>query len=202
MIPQEGRGLAIVTARGRVPAGKLAAETDAGNRRTQLPPECPKAQFFSTGNLGRAWLNLSLRRTGILCMSDDLLFGDDEVPDFIRSLARAAHGMTGLRPWEGDTGGPDPIFAAIAAHRSAWAASVPMAHLDQAHTPEAEAKLSELHDAVSEVEERLDEIEPTTMAGAIALSRYVAKFEASGRSDPRGIHRNVANALEKLVAGA
>jgi hypothetical protein len=46
MIPQEGRGLAIVTARGRVPAGKLAAETDAGNRRTQLPPECPKAQFF------------------------------------------------------------------------------------------------------------------------------------------------------------
>jgi hypothetical protein len=54
---------------------------------------------------------------------EELLFdGDDETQDFVRSLAPAAHGMSGLQPWEGvavhcDDGKPDPIFAAIETHR-------------------------------------------------------------------------------------
>jgi hypothetical protein len=76
---------------------------------------------------------------------------------------------------------PDPIFVAIAAHRAAWAAlSADCARLDEDYTSDAEAKLSELHDAVSEAEGRLIDIEPTTMAGMNALSRYAAEFEEKG----------------------
>jgi hypothetical protein len=51
----------------------------------------------------------------------------------------------------------------------------------------------------------LIETEPTTTAGALALARYAAELEA--REDyvwieAGAIHRNVANALERLAARA
>jgi hypothetical protein len=100
---------------------------------------------------------------------------------------------------------PDPILAAIATHRSAWAAlSADCQRLDEEDTPEAEIELDELHGAVCEAEEALVEIEPTTLAGVHALSRYVAEFEARGDlwTDDEGIHRNLANAFERTTASA
>jgi hypothetical protein len=104
---------------------------------------------------------------------------------------------------------PDPIFAAIAAHRSAWAALCrDCSRLDEEDTPEAQTKLSKLHDAVSEAEEQLIEIEPTTMAGAITLLRYLAEFQAVGdvfdghSPEQTYFFDNLATALERLPARA
>jgi len=97
----------------------------------------------------------------------------------------------------------DPIFAAIDAHRTALAAlEADTSRLDEEDTPEALAKLDELHDAVSEAEERLIETKPSTMAGAKELSQYAAECEArdDGWTDARGIHRNIANAIETVRA--
>jgi hypothetical protein len=100
---------------------------------------------------------------------------------------------------------PDPIFAAIAAHRSAWAALVADgSRLDQEDTPEAEEQLDDIHDAVTEAEELLNESAPTTMAGVRALCRYVTEHEAPGNdwADNHALHRNLANALERLTTSA
>jgi hypothetical protein len=99
---------------------------------------------------------------------------------------------------------PDPIFAAIESHKSAWAAlGAECPYLSEQDTPEAEARLDELHDAVSEADEALIEGEPTTVAGMIALFRYVADFQKTGdifhgSNDVGVFHDNLANALEKL----
>jgi hypothetical protein len=69
----------------------------------------------------------------------------------------------------------DPIFAAIRRHRAAWKDLDSRCGLyadDEA--PEAQAALAALHDEVSAAVDDLNNIEPTTIAGAVALLRYVA----------------------------
>jgi hypothetical protein len=97
---------------------------------------------------------------------------------------------------------PDLILCAIEEHRRAWAAlSAECSPLDEQDTPEAKLRLDELNDAVSEAEARLVEIEPTTRAGAIELSRCVSQHEARGDfwADHEPLHRNLASAIERLA---
>src|SRR5258708_26062800 len=64
---------------------------------------------------------------------------------------------------------PDPIFAAIEAHRAACAAlEKDCSRLSDESTPEAQAEFDRLNDAVEEAACILVDTEPTTMAGAVA----------------------------------
>jgi hypothetical protein len=117
---------------------------------------------------------------------------------------------------------PDPIFAAIAAHRTAWAAVDAAAiRLDDEGAPQEkeEAELRPLSDVEDEAQTALIDTEPTTMAGVVALLRHLAAHDASGLEligeyhddgDPAVskthgasasyfFHRNLANAIERLA---
>jgi hypothetical protein len=112
---------------------------------------------------------------------------------------------------------PDPIFAAIEAHRAAWAAlEKDCSRLSDESTPEAEAEFYRLNDAVEEAAGSLVETQPTTMAGAVTLLRHVAEHEDKGdtidclededdgKTKPWSyfMHQTLADALEKMRAGA
>jgi hypothetical protein len=95
----------------------------------------------------------------------------------------------------------DPIFAAIKRHRAAWKGLDSRCGLytdDEA--PEAQAALAALHDEVGAAVDDLNNTEPTTIAGGVALLRYVASkremIELLGVEllDP-GV---LADALEKI----
>jgi hypothetical protein len=74
----------------------------------------------------------------------------------------------------------DPIFEAIERHRLAWAElGDRCSALDEAGTPEARAEEHRLNKAVNEARDEMIEIEPTTLAGAVALLRYVAVLGGS-----------------------
>jgi hypothetical protein len=75
----------------------------------------------------------------------------------------------------------DPIFAAIEAHRAAWAAfEKDCSRLDDENTPEAEAEFDRLNDAIEEAACTLAVTQPTTTAGAVALLRHAAEHEGKG----------------------
>lgn len=96
----------------------------------------------------------------------------------------AAIPATAALPAAAVAGRPDPTFAAIAAHRAAWASlERDCSRFDEEDTPEAEVQLSELHRGVDKAEDQLVEIEPTTMRGVIALLRYIAEVEATPGRD-------------------
>jgi hypothetical protein len=111
---------------------------------------------------------------------------------------------------------PDPIFAAIEAHRAAWAAlEKDCSQLSDASTPEAEAEFDRLNDAVEEAAGTLVDTQPTTMAGAVALLRHVAEHEGrgdtfdledgdDGKTKPWSyfMHQTLADALEEMKASA
>ena len=111
---------------------------------------------------------------------------------------------------------PDPIFAAIEAHRAAWAAlEKDCSRLSDESTPEAEAEFDRLNAAVEEAVGTLVDTQPTTMAGAVALLRHVAEHEDKGDTvhcleDEDGktkpwsyfMHQTLADALEKMRASA
>jgi hypothetical protein len=107
----------------------------------------------------------------------------------------------GLRPDEGS----DPVFAAIEAHRAAWEVlAADYSRLADDETPAAQAKLEKLNQAVSDARDALANTEPTTMAGAIALLRYVSKY-ADERTDELVVgdmFAMLADALEEMTAGA
>jgi MoxR-like ATPase len=96
---------------------------------------------------------------------------------------------------------PDPIFAAIAAHRQAWKNLDGCSALDEADTTEADAELDRLWLAHDNARAAL--INPTTTAGAAALLRYVAEHAKASGSEASWSHRvylNVADMLEGRVA--
>ncbi len=117
---------------------------------------------------------------------------------------------------------PDPIFAAIEAHRKARAAlNADCSRLDEEGTPQAEAKLSQLTEAEDRAIDSLVNTQPTTMEGVLAVLRYLAEVESipgnewvgdyADDSDPRVskrhgappqyfFHGNIANALQKLTS--
>jgi hypothetical protein len=112
---------------------------------------------------------------------------------------------------------PDPIFAAIEAHRAAWAAlEKDCSQLSDEGTPEAEAEFYRLNDAVEVAVCTLVATQPTTMAGAVVLLRHVAEHEDKGdtvdcfededdgKTKPWSyfMHQTLADALEEMKASA
>jgi hypothetical protein len=112
----------------------------------------------------------------------------------------------------------DSIFAAIEAHRRAWSDLEPCSELDEAASggdKEAEQELSRLHAALSEAEEGLLDIPPTTIAGAAAVLEYAVYHVSGGGGEswPNGeawmskhgvkweviFHRNLAKALQAMT---
>jgi hypothetical protein len=101
---------------------------------------------------------------------------------------------------------PDPIFAAISAHHQACEIVEQCgSDLDAANTPEADAELAEIYKAEEDTRAAL--VNPTTIAGAIALLRYVADHQKNmdaihgpfGRWFHR-VHLNIADMLEGQVS--
>jgi hypothetical protein len=119
-----------------------------------------------------------------------------------RAFIEAVCAFVGVPKPEQSPSPIDPIVAAIAAHRTAWAAlSAECSHLDVQNTSEANARLDELQDAVTEAEDCLIKTEPATKAGLSELSRYVAAHEARGDSwsDWKAIHQNIAQSIKRLA---
>jgi hypothetical protein len=111
----------------------------------------------------------------------------------------------------------DSIFAAIEAHRAAWATlEKDCSRLDEENTPEAEAEFDRLNDAIEEAACTLADTQPTTVAGAVALLRHAAEHEGKGdtfeslEDEDDGkmkpwsyfMHRTLADALEEMKASA
>lgn len=114
--------------------------------------------------------------------------------------------------------GPDPIFAAIEAHRRAWSDLEPCSELDEAASSgdkEAEQELNRLDTALDDATEKLLDIPPTTIAGAAAVLAYAAYHVSGGGGEswPNGeawisrrgvkweviLHRNLAKALQAMA---
>jgi hypothetical protein len=101
----------------------------------------------------------------------------------------------------------DPIYAAIERHRVAWADLDSRCFaLADAYTPEAEAEQARLSEAVSVTEANLANVEPTTLAGSIAVLRYVAETQERdmgglvvNENNPC-LLRTLANALATIAA--
>ncbi|MBP28141.1 hypothetical protein [Methylobacterium sp.] len=77
------------------------------------------------------------------------------------------------------SGRPDPIYAAIKAHRTAWAACE---GLDDGKDPDG---YETAHDACTEALEAVEHTQPTTTAGLFALARYLDELlnrEAGGQN--------------------
>ena len=96
----------------------------------------------------------------------------------------------------------DPIFAAIDAHRRAWAeldADIEQLDERQEQDPAAARRLEELHEAVSEAESQLIDVAPTTMAGLSALASYAVDHSENFALVVE-IMSNFAEALPKIAA--
>jgi hypothetical protein len=114
-------------------------------------------------------------------MSDKLdrrtiLAGAAAVPALAIPAAGAASAFTAASE-------PDPVFATVAAHREAFVEHMRAARLDgklMRSYPGAEATAAAL-DAADEALEgatlELSEVVPTTMAGVVALLRYLEEFQ-------------------------
>jgi hypothetical protein len=112
---------------------------------------------------------------------------------------------------------PDPIFAAIEAHRARWSEFNAWCALPEAGTEEGKAAENRLSDAEWEAAIALVEIEPTTMAGVIALLRYTVGVNECGWPDilmEKGVENshgrsweyflrcNLAGALERIAVAS
>lgn len=73
---------------------------------------------------------------------------------------------------------PDPIFAAIEARREVNQSIINVIDAYDEPTPEDDAELDRLHDIEREAFIALVSTKPTTRAGAVALLRYMAEYEA------------------------
>jgi hypothetical protein len=93
---------------------------------------------------------------------------------------------------------PDPIHAAIEAHRAAWARLED--HLRKS-TAEDEAEEERLNAVIADAEDGLSATEPTTIAGAVALLRYVVEHRemSSDHEFAAGALSILADALERMV---
>jgi hypothetical protein len=113
--------------------------------------------------------------------------------------------------WPGDGAAPDPIFAAIEAHRRAHQAYVDANDAsDKAgdKDPALDKAANDAGKAADDVACQLLEVMPATMAGALALLRYAHEYEARGDGWPDGyspgfhvhLYDHVANAIENIAA--
>jgi hypothetical protein len=93
----------------------------------------------------------------------------------------------------------DPIFAAIQTHRAAWAHLEDSPWKSNVHTtPEDEPRRNNV---VSDAEDDLSATEPTTIAGAVALLRYVAAHRERNGDDIFAADAlpTLADALERMA---
>jgi hypothetical protein len=140
------------------------------------------------------------------------IHGDDECPfkiaakDFPTRLAETMRGLIG-QSWVSPARVAqqpvaDPIYAAIERSRLAWAElEAHCSALSDAGTPEAHAEELRLNHRVSAADEKMVETDPTTIAGAVALLRYVADHERSGKTLGDMLNADaLANALAKIAA--
>src|ERR1700733_10212141 len=92
--------------------------------------------------------------------------------DALAGLSVAAAAGVALPALAGTSIEPDPIYASIERHRLALnALDSRCSALDEAETPEAKEELDALYEALAHAEFFT---EPTTIAGAATLLRYVA----------------------------
>jgi hypothetical protein len=89
---------------------------------------------------------------------------------------------------------PDPVFAAIAAHRQAYVGYLKAAareHENNYDGAALKAALAAASEAEGSTEQELAGVVPTTMAGVIALLRYCEEFEEQALAlpeDPKNWH--------------
>jgi hypothetical protein len=134
----------------------------------------------------------------------------------VAGAAAALPAIAGLSTAAAAAPAPDPIFAAIEAHRAAWT------HLQDNPSankvdllPEDDAECDRRCDAVQDAAGALADTHPTTITGVIALLRYVAGPESAdpafdfvdeddGETKPWSffIHHNLADALEMMTPAA
>jgi hypothetical protein len=163
---------------------------------------------------------------------------DPDRPDelFLQSIVSDLTGLPNDRPYDttsnmivtssvlakAEATANDPIFAAIDAHRRAWAElNANCSALDAAGTEEAKREERRLNDAVDAAADKLVEIVPTTIAGVTALLTHAAEAAQGGNMWPDGyvdehptngwdrthgvswevlLHRNLAKALPHIAA--
>jgi hypothetical protein len=154
------------------------------------------ASTVPTTPAGLAALTTFIRERSVEC--SEFYFAADN-PDeqllFVASLDAAARGMSGMKPWAGQTNPPtdDPIFAAIDAHKRASAEAV-VAGKEASRRGEQLRKegvplreIVKICDSISDAASDADtatrdaivSCEPTTWAGVTALLSYVAKIEGN-----------------------
>jgi hypothetical protein len=113
---------------------------------------------------------------------------------------------------------PDPIFAAIEAHRRVWWVDLAQcSDLDEAASQGDKAaaqRLEELHEVVDTATDALIDTMPTTNAGVAALLEYAVDHTLengtncwpdhyrNGESWVMTLHRSAAKALRSIAAGA
>lgn len=97
----------------------------------------------------------------------------------------------------------DPIYAAIERRRAAYeTAESRCAAFDESGTAEAEEEQLTAIDVLTTAENELRETEPTTIAGAVALLRYIADIVITGPPLDHVLDPAVlADALAKIEAG-
>jgi hypothetical protein len=99
---------------------------------------------------------------------------------------------------------PDPILAAIAAHRRAYAQFVATPEPESLKDPEEWAR----YNACLGTLDTLIATKPATIAGAAAVLRYLLEYESDAtglleiEGDVRGCLTTLAGALEAIAAGA
>jgi hypothetical protein len=110
---------------------------------------------------------------------------------------------------------PDPIFAAIEAHKRAWS-ELEGILIKASRARVLDPNVDQAHDLLDETADKLVEIVPTTVAGAVALLTYAAEFAHGGNSWPNGyatehpcensvawevvLHENLARALPTIMS--
>jgi hypothetical protein len=142
----------------------------------------------------------------------DFLFDQvDELFDLLVSIDRAVR--RGLDRGERALPAPatDPIFEAINVHRRKYREfEARCSELDDARTPEAETEYARLDNADDGAARALTRMRPTTVAGAAALARYVAKLDRGGctyefgknhQTWPGRVLANISAALSEMAAG-
>ena len=103
---------------------------------------------------------------------------------------------------------PDPIFAAIEAHKAAWAKFKALAKSVKAFTPSGDAKAGDACRAEGREIARLSTTLPTTPEGAAVLAAYIAKcwderhgnFKDIEPPTNKRFFSNIAEALAPLRA--
>jgi hypothetical protein len=131
-------------------------------------------------------------------LADDRI---EAVRRFPVHVAAALRSMVGQQTRVVQPTEPDSIFAAIGRHRAAWKdLNCRCSDLADDPAPEAQAALAAIHEEVGAAVGDLNEIEPTTIAGAVALLRYAASQQEITETLGVTLHDPgvLADALEKI----